>query len=590
MNILGISGLPESAAFKRRKFPDLDERYYRVVQGLDSAAAIITDNAVYAAAEERFCRDKGTGRFPRSALQYCLAAANLRPEQVDYLAHAFNYEKYEQLFHKIPFEHERYMNVYASDILSRQIESNFPGTGLSSKLVPVEHHLAHAASAFYPSGFEEALVLVTDGMGEYQSSSVFHASSGGLTLLDEISGLHSLGVLYGVFTLYLGFWMGFDEYKVMGLAPYGNPRRYYNECMNLICLQSNGRYTIPLLFSNESVLEKETYATSLRTLADIFGPARAPHEAITQRHHDIAAAIQAALQTAVIHVLDYWQDQVQSENLCMAGGVALNCVNNGVIRRSKIFKSMYVQPASGDDGAALGAALVVRARENCHVPSALKSLPLWGPAYSTAQIEEAIQRSEPVAVQYVDCEDELVQLAARRLAEGQILAWFQGEMEFGPRALGNRSILADPRPENMRDRVNALIKKREGFRPFAPIVTQEKADSYFMLEDHEAALFSTMLFVTQVRPEKRSALPAVTHVDGSARVQTVDKKQRSRLWKLLSAFESETEIPVLLNTSFNVKGQAIVCTPLEAISTFLSAGLDALVMENFLITRPSAGQ
>jgi carbamoyltransferase len=476
-----------------------------------------------------------------------------------------------------------YSEVLSPDVQRRNLEQFFPGTDWPGKLVPVEHHLAHAASAFYTSGFRDALILISDGMGEIHSMTVAVGQDADITVLRQIPALHSLGILYGVFTLYLGFAFGVDEYKVMGLAPYGDPAQFYGQMAALVQLRDDGTYTIPILATNRTTLDKETHRGVLAELASRFGPAREPGTPLTQHHKNIAAALQATLQATQLHVLRQFRKETRMENLCLAGGVALNCSANGTIKRSRIFKHVFIQPAAGDDGAALGAALYVQKQRNPHFPSARMTMPLWGPAFSRAEVDTVLAGHGGSRIERADSMSVMCRQVAERLYCGHIVGWFQGRMEYGPRALGSRSILADPRDPAMRDRINALVKKREAFRPFAPVVTEEGASTFFDIVKGDESTYSHMLFVAQVRAPFREQLPAVTHVDGSARVQTVSYTDNPVLWELLCAFEALTGFPILLNTSFNVKGQPIVCTPAEALDTFLFAGLDLLVMGDTLV-------
>jgi carbamoyltransferase len=585
MNIIGISGFQNSVAFKKKEFPNLSSRNYRIAQGFDSAATLVRNGEVVAAAaEERFTGEKATGDFPVNAIRYCLEAGNLEPGQVDFIAHGFSYEPFKAFFYEEEYRRKQYQQVYAPELQHELFEQHFPEVRWSNKFVPVLHHLAHAASAFYPSGFEEALILVSDGMGEIHSMMVAVGKGQDIKVVKQIPALHSLGTLYGVFTLYLGFYMGLDEYKVMGLAPYGNPRVHYNRLIEFVKLKEDGTYAIPVFAHDRTLAERETHAGVLRFLEEQFGPAREPDSEITQNHKDIAAALQAVLQTCQMHVLRHLKKETGLSNLCMAGGVALNCSANGVIKRSRLFEKMFVQPAAGDDGTSLGAALFADCQRNPAFKPRRMRVPLWGPEFSESDIERALSSERN------DCEsaksesfDDLCKDIAGRIDKGQIVAWFQGRMEFGPRALGSRSILADPRDPTMRDRINSLVKKREAFRPFAPVVSNEAASRIFDIQPGEEDTFAHMLYVMPVRPTFREKLPAITHVDGSARVQTVNREHNPRLWQLLSEFEKLSGIPVLLNTSFNVKGQPIVCTPSEALDTFLFAQLDVLVMGDYVV-------
>ena len=334
-------------------------------------------------------------------------------------------------------------------------------------------------------------------------------------------------------------------------------------------------------------MDKETHHGILQELENRFGPAREPGAVVTQDHKDIAAALQAMVQTCQLHVLRHFRLETGMDNLCMAGGVALNCSANGVIKRSRQFKRMFIQPAAGDDGVALGAALYVQRLNSQTFQPKRMTAPLWGPGFSREEIQETLSARRDCIARHIENFPLVCREVAEHLDQGHIVGWFQGRMEYGPRALGNRSILADPRDPTMRDKINALVKKREGFRPFAPVVTKEAAAKYFEIQEGEEDTYAHMLLVTQVRSAFRDKLPAITHIDGSARVQTVSRENYPRLWALLRSFEELTGLPILLNTSFNVKGQPMICTPAEALDTFLFARLDLLVLEDFLVSSNS---
>jgi len=584
MNIIGISGINGNVAFKRREFPALSERQYRINQGFDSAAALVRQGEVIAAAaEERFTRQKATGDFPIQAIRYCLEAGRVSMEDVDLLAHGFDYGSFRSAFQESEYSRKQYSELYSPDVQRQHLAMHFPGVDWEKKFIAVPHHLAHAASAFYPSGFAEALIVVSDGMGEAHSLTIALGQGTEIQILRQVSAFHSLGILYGVFTLHLGFLMNMDEYKVMGLAPYGNPRHYFNEVMELISLKDDGTYTIPVFGQDKTPADRETHAGVLAMLQERFGAPREPGDELTQNHKDIAAALQSVLHTCQLHVLRHFQGQTGQHHLCLAGGVALNCSANGVLRRSRLFGQVFIQPAAGDDGTALGAALYASKVQDPDYRPRKMTVPLWGPEFDGSQVRRAIEARPDCAWTKFDSFPELCHQVAERLADGEVVCWFQGRMEFGPRALGSRSILADPRDPHMRDRINSLVKKREGFRPFAPVVTSESARQFFAIAPAEEGCFAHMLYVTQVKPDYREQLPAVTHVDGSARVQTVSPEDDSRLWQLLKAYESATGMALLLNTSFNVKGEPIVCTPEEALNTFINAHLDLLVMGDFVV-------
>jgi len=587
IHIIGYSGLHHTVRFKKQHFPSLTPREYRIAQGFDSGAALVTDTGVVAAAaEERFIREKGTNAFPLRAIQYCLDLAEMKPEGISYVAHGFSYQSVKSAFESDEFSRKQYAEVYDPERQIECFQEYFPSVDWTNKFVPVPHHLAHAASTFYLSGFEESLIVVTDGMGELHSMTALVGDRGSMKIIQEVPAFHSLGIFYGVFTLYLGFDIGMDEYKVMGLAPYGNPRRHFNQIMDFVHLQADGTYTIPLFAKNKTREGAETHRGVLKMLSETFGPPRDPEADLTQQYMDIAAGLQAVLQTCQLHLLKHLKQQSGQSNLCMAGGVALNGTINGVIHRSHLFKNMFVQPAAGDDGTALGAAMYVRQRLEPDRPLWKMNMPFWGPEYPEYVgeiIPKEIRNQDTYEYTYFRSIQDLTSHVAHRLVQGQVVAWFQGRMELGPRALGNRSILADPRNPTMRDHVNSLIKKREEFRPFAPAVVAEAASEFFNIDKGEEDTFAHMLFVVPVRPQYRAILPAITHVDGSARVQTVAIEQNKRFWQLLSEFGKLTGLPILLNTSFNVRGQPIVCTPKEAIDTFLWANLDALVIGNYLL-------
>jgi carbamoyltransferase len=584
VNVLGISGLDNSVAFKRRELPDLDQREYRIAQGFDSAAALVTDDDVAAAvAEERFTGEKSTGAFPRNAILYCLEAAGLDAADVDHIAHGFAYRPL-PVHEQGSLEQRRYNEVYAPEVTARRAEDLFYGWG--SRFVSVPHHIAHAASAFYLSGFDDALIVVADAMGEIESLTVALGEGPAIRVLRRYSIRQSLGILYSVFTLYLGFEMMMDEYKVMGLAPYGDPGRYRAEIRKVIELGDGGSYKIPLLAHNAPE-DWETHRGALRALGELFGERREPGGPVDDRHRDVAAAVQTGLEAAIFHVLEHFQQATGARRLCMAGGVALNCTANGLIADRGMFDDMFVQPAAADDGSALGAALHVHRTFGRAERRMRMKMPYWGPDLTEDSIEAALAARRDVTARRYDDFDQLTRVAARRLAAGEVVAWAQGRLEFGPRALGNRSILGDPRDAKMRDHINELIKQREEFRPFAPAVVSESASEYFEIAEGKERYYPHMLFVARTRPEHRDQLGAVTHVDGSARLQTVDKQENPRFWALLKRFEELTGLPILLNTSFNLKGQPIVKDPAVALETFVVSNLDALVIGAYLVTQRS---
>jgi len=427
-------------------------------------------------------------------------------------------------------------------------------------------------------------------MGEANSTTAFLGTRSSIEVVRSIPSLHSLGVLYSVFTHYLGFLFNQDEYKVMGLAPYGDPTRYFDTIQQFIHFKDDGTYSIPLLVKHDTWEDREAYRGAIEVLIEEFGPAREPESELTQDHKDLAAGMQAVLQACQLHLLRHLKTETRQTNLCMAGGVALNCTANGVIKRSRLFKHLFIQPAAGDDGAALGAALYVYKQHHPERQYPRLTAPYWGPQFDENHFAQCVlQSTECVGTEHESFEH-LAREVAKRLASGQVVAWFQGRMEFGPRALGNRSILADPRLPHMRDHLNSLIKKREGFRPFAPAACREAVSEYFDIAPGEEETFAHMLVVSYVRAKYREQLPAVTHVDGSARVQVVSRENNIPFWQLIHEFGKLTGISVVLNTSFNVRGQPIVCTPQEALNTFVESDLDALVLGRHVLVRKNGKQ
>ncbi|SCL25337.1 carbamoyltransferase family protein [Micromonospora inyonensis] len=585
MRVLGVSGLPNSQPFKRRELPGLAERDYRIVQGLDSAAAIVTDaGVVAAAAEERFTGVKATGELPVNAIRYCLREAGLTFDDLDSVAHGFHYAS-SPVHAANPYFRRRHDQAYAPEAMKDRLRRHFPDADWDRLFVPVRHHLAHAASAYHLSGFDRALVLVADGMGEAESMTVLTGEGPDLRPLAVVPAPHSLGTLYGAVTLHLGFEFNMDEYKVMGLAPYGDAGRFRSVFDQLVRLRDDGTYSVPVLGENRGWQEFETLAGTRRKLVELFGPAREPGEPLTGTHMDIAATAQAVVEHALLHTLRHFATTTGERRLCYAGGVALNCTVNGVASRSGLFDDIFVQPAAGDDGSALGAALAVHPAR----PFPRMSMPYWGPSYGGAECGAAIAQTTGIAVETYDDEDKLLDDIAHLLTEQNFVGWFTGRMEFGPRALGHRSILADPRDAGVRDRLNAVVKQREDFRPFAPVVREEDADTYFEVGDG-VERYRHMLFVTHTRSAYREPLAAVTHVDGTARVQVLRRADNPRLWRLLGRFGELTGLPVLLNTSLNLRGQPIIRDPRTALDTFVRSRLDRLVLENAVVRhegRPS---
>ena len=582
----------------------------------DSAAALVRDGEIIAAAqEERFTRTKHDPVFPNHAIAYCLKEAKIDAGGVDRVVF------YEKPFLKFERLIETYLafaprgfasfrkamplwigeKLFQRDLLLRELAGLAPALGDNAKLRFCEHHFSHAASAYYPSLFHSALVLTMDGVGEWATTSAGTGQGGALHIAKEIHFPHSLGLLYSAFTYYAGFKVNSGEYKLMGLAPYGEPKYAKAILEHLIDVKPDGSFRLNLNYFS--------FCTGL-TMTDrrfdaIFGGApRRPDQPLEQRHMDLAASIQAVTEEVVLRLTRSLAAQTGLRNLCLAGGVALNCVANGKVFRDGCFDRIFIQPAAGDAGGALGAALALYYAENhgsdrkgaTQKPDAMQGAYL-GPAYEQAEIERRL--SESGAVFGVVDDAELIEQTAAALANGQAVGWHQGRMEFGPRALGNRSILGDPRSPVMQKALNLKVKYRESFRPFAPSVLRERVADWFELD----ADSPYMLLVANVRPEHcrkmsaeeqdlfgidklnvvRSDIPAVTHVDYSARVQTVHKETNPRYHALITRFEQLTGCPVLVNTSFNVRGEPIVCTPEDAFACFMGTEIEFLAIGNCIL-------
>lgn len=559
----------------------------------DASAALLYQGKVVAAAEEeRFVRKKHVSGFPKEAIAYCLKEGGITLQDVAAVGVSWRYwvlghrlkcavkaatESLMMLQAKASrgagqMSHEWYQLFR----LRRLLESNF-GAG-QFDLYHLDHHLCHQVSTFYPSPFERAAILTMDGAGE-EATTVFSLGEG--TKIHELKRVnlpHSLGQFYASITAFLGFRVQSDEYKVMGMAPYGTPRyaRFMRE--QILVGQPHGEFIL-----NTSLLDYHAARQGRFTdaLLKVLGAPRGQADDVDQRHMDIAASAQAAIEEQILASAQWLYEETRIPNLCIAGGVGLNCVANGKIVTHTPFKQVYVQPASGDAGTALGAGLHL-ANEVAGVGrQAVMEHAYWGPQFSNEEAESAATASG-LAFQRLP-EDQLCDQVAEALSQGKLVFWFQGRMEWGPRALGNRSLLADPRRAEMREIINVKVKRREEFRPFAPAMLAESAAEYLTCS-HPSPF---MLFAFTVKPEKVTVLPATTHVDHTARPQTVTQSANPRFWRLIKAFESRTGVPVLLNTSFNVQ-EPIVCTPNDAVACFLRTDVDILVMNNVLVRRPVA--
>ncbi len=534
---------------------------------------------IAAAQEERFTRIKHDPALPQRAFRYCLERAGVAIDEIDRIGY------YEDPVKKL--ERQLWMGLPAAPMASWATRHAYDATrpqrhirdvlGYEGPIDFFEHHLSHAASSFYFSDFERAAILTVDAVGEWATTSYGRGDGDDIELFEEVEFPHSLGLFYSAITAYLGFSVNNGEYKVMGLAPYGQPR-YVEELRQLVVLGEDGQFELAMEYF-DFLGGRRMYSDAL---VELLGqPPRQPESELSQFAKDLARSVQVVLEEILLAKTQYLATVVDSRNLCLAGGVALNCVAVRRILRESRFERVFVQPAAGDAGGCLGAAALAHRRvaeRACE-----RGLPhvYLGPRYTSDEVSALFSDTQAGVRDYRGRRDELLTAVAQLLADGKVIGWLQGRMEFGPRALGSRSILADPRGEDMLRRINALVKKREAFRPFAPAVLEEHAAEHFDLEG--AARFMTQ--TCQVTSPL--SLPAITHVDGSARVQTVARDTAPEFHRLLSAFMDLTGCPILLNTSFNLRGEPIVCTPLDALLCFIRSELDALIMEDILLLRDS---
>ena len=564
----------------------------------NTAAALVSDGTLIGAVEEeRLNREKYTNAFPYGAIDWCLKQKNLSLSDID--AIAFSWNPYPELWYGIRHLIRYFpgtMNIVKQNstdapilprlrkmiLIQQELKKFFDSKVERWKIYRVKHHLAHASSVYYESGFDKAAILVLDGLGDnYDSVSVWQADNGNIHKLMQIKFPHSIGILYLCIQSYLGFPDNSGAGKIMGLSSYGTPV-YVKEFEDLVQLEANGRFRLDL-----SLLQYHLYGNNKTVSSEFikrFGLPRGYHDPLEQKHADMAYALQKLTEKIILHICQYVRQHTGNDNLCIAGGVGLNCVANGAIAKQNLFKRIHVAFAPHDGGGAIGAAEYI-SHGIYGIPVRADSPNLGkaytGPQYSNDQIYRTlVQNQMGESYRFIKI-DEPSRIAAENIAAGKIIAWFQGEMEFGPRALGNRSILADPRNSEMKDMLNRRVKFREGFRPFAPSVLEEYSSEYFT----PCLKSPYMSFVCNVLPNKRHIVPAITHVDGTARVQTVNKLQNPLYYRLISEFYELTGIPMVLNTSFNIKGMPICCSPDDALQCFLKCDIDSLIIGNYLVTK-----
>ena len=579
----------------------------------DSAACLLQDGKIIAAAqEERFTRKKHDASFPKNAVEFCLQKGGIQVSDLDYVGF------YDKPFIKFERILETYLGIAPKGI--KQYLAAIPiwlkdklwtrtnirnKLGYSGTVLFAQHHESHAASAFFPSPFQEAAILTMDGVGEWATTSIATGKDNKIELLQELHFPHSLGLLYSAFTYYLGFKVNSGEYKVMGLAPYGKP--IYSDLIreHLIDLKEDGSFRMRMDYFDYL----GGMAMTNQKFASIFNhPARKAESNLTQKEMDIAASLQEVTEEIMLKMARHIRYLTNMKNLCLAGGVALNCVGNGKILKEKIFEKIWVQPAAGDAGGALGVALCIwhQIMGNNRLTNGKDTMrgAYLGPHFKESEIKIFLDSNE-IPYRQVN-ESQLTKLVSTDLQKGKVVGWFQGPMEFGPRALGGRSIIGDPRNPKMQSTMNLKIKYRESFRPFAPSVLAEKVDEWFEMDEESPY----MLMVAEVRKDKRismtkeqnklfgidllnipkSQIPAITHVDYSARIQTVHEDTNKRYYDLIKEFEKETQCAVLINTSFNVRGEPIVCTPEQAYRCFMRTEMETLVLENFIIDKKDQKQ
>lgn len=583
----------------------------------DSAATVVRDGKIEAAAqEERFTRKKHDESFPSNAISYCLENSNISEAQIDYVAfYEKPFLKFDRLIETylayVPYGFRSFCRAIPQWLRTKLHHPRFIrkalGKDFNSPVLFIEHHMSHAASAFFPSPFEKAAIVTIDGVGEWDTTSIAYGEGNRIEMLKSLKFPHSIGLLYSAFTYFLGFRVNSGEYKLMGLAPYGRPEYVSLIEEKLLDEKSDGSFALNMDYF--------TYPHTLEMVGSefekLFGfQRRRPEETIRQEHMNLAASIQIVAERLILNICKHAKEATGADNLCLAGGVALNCVANGKLHKSGLFKKIWIQPASGDAGGSLGAALFAyyqlldRKREASPDDSMQGSR--LGPSYESQEIEKELQACGASYERFSD-EEPLLEAIAQQIAKGSVVGWFNGRVEFGPRALGGRSILGDPRSSEMQSRMNLKIKYRESFRPFAPSVMKEDVSLYFDL----AGESPYMLLVAPIRnsicsklseeektamedPDlakrvnvRRSELPAITHVDLSARIQTLDAERDGRYYRLVKCFKEATGCGVLVNTSFNVRGEPIVNTPSDAIRCFLATEMDILVLEDFVLHRES---
>lgn len=553
----------------------------------DSAACLLKDGKIIAAAEEeRFTRRKHDTSFPINAINYCLKEAGITGEQLDRVGF---YEKpllkFERLLHQhiemFPKSFPTFYQALPSWINEKLRVPSLIRKRLKYKkgVMFIEHHMAHAASSYLVSPFKEAAILTVDGVGEWATTTLGYGKGNDITILKQIEFPHSLGLLYSTVTAHLGFSVNNSEFKTMGLSPYGKPI-YYEKFKKIIDIKEDGSYSLDMSYFDYHY--KMTMPN--KKFIKEFGPIRKSEETVTQHHKDLAATLQKITEEVIFKMLNHLYEITKCDKLCMAGGVALNSVANGKILKNTPFKEVYIQPAAGDHGASIGVAKYIYHTILGNERNEIQETAYLGPGFSTEEIKKFLDEYK-VNYTIFKSDEELIKKTAQLVHENHVVGWFQGRMEWGPRALGSRSILSNACNPKMQDILNLKVKHREKFRPFAPVVPEEDAKEYFECDEPVPIPTDFMLMVYPIKKDKQKLIPAVTHVDGSGRLQTIRKQHNPLYHGVIKEFEKLTKVPILINTSFNIRGEPIVCTPLDAYKCMMGTGIDYLVMDKFLIKR-----
>lgn len=581
MRILGISGLVDVEMFLTRHFPDEMAKGEQFIQGTDAAAALVDGGRVVAAvSQERIDRIKKSAAFPEGSIRYCLAEAGIEPADLDHVCFNFNYGPHERIFGMHETARAYWQNCLSPAVVHKRFLEIFPEAA-HVKVTHVDHHLCHAHAALMSCDFDDALVVVFDASAEICAISAYHYANGTLSLVSRYPVTRSLGLFYSLVTKFLGFTPNEDEYKVMGLAALGDPATYRDFFEDAIRLTSNGGIEIPSLLNNDSLVERFLYTGSLQTIEDRLGFSGRGRP-IGTIHQDVSSGLQERFTEALMHLCRHFQKKTGAQDLVLSGGCAENCSAIGELRKTQLFRRIHVGFASGDEGTSLGAAAAVSFREGFPIRTPA-AMPFLGPRVDARGIPDLAREFGLRCSQVYPHKDDFLRDAAQDVANSQIIAMCDGRMEFGARALGNRSILALPKELEMKDRINLAIKKRQSFRPFAPAVLEEDAPLYFDLESGETYPYMTMLM--DVCESARGALAAIVHIDGTARVQTVNRIHNPSFYKFLVFLREFSGCSVVLNTSFNVNHQPIMQGNREAVETFANMGIDALYLAGYKLSR-----